>query len=58
MFHDILDKKQAFTDYKNIDFRQPPNWIFRKGLVHNFGQKFQISSMFISGQSSPRNSIW
>ena len=21
MFHDILDKKQAFTDYKNIDFR-------------------------------------
>ena len=21
MFHDILDKKQAFVDYKNIDFR-------------------------------------
>ena len=21
MFHDILDKKQTFADYKNIDFR-------------------------------------
>ena len=58
MFHVILDKKQAFADYKKIDFRLSPNWIFPKGLVHDFGQNFQISSKFIFGQNSARNSIW
>ena len=60
MFCDILDKKQSFTDYKKlISFLdKSPNWIFAKGLVHDFGQNFQISSVFIFGQSSPRNSIW
>ena len=56
MCHDILDKKQAFADCKKK--KKSPNWIFPKGLVHDFGQKFQISSMFIFGQSSLRNSIW
>ena len=58
MFHVMLDKKQAFADYKKIDFRYSPNWIFPKGLVRDFGQNFQISSMFIFGQHSARNSIW
>ena len=50
MFHDILDKKQAFADYKNIDFRKSPNWICPKGLVHDFGQKFRFFLCLYSGK--------
>ena len=42
MFADVLDKKAAFKDFKNNCLR-----IFPKGLVHRFGQKFEISSTLI-----------
>ena len=39
MFGGVLDRKQTFLDYKNINICYPPNWIFPEGLVHDFGQK-------------------
>ena len=38
VFAAVLDKKEAFKDYKNNCVRN-----FPKGLVHRFGQKFEIS---------------
>ena len=49
MFADVLDKKEAFKDYKNN---------FPKGLVHRFDQKLEISSTLIFMQKRPRKSIW
>ena len=31
VFGDVLDRKQAFPDYKNIDFLFSQNWIFLRG---------------------------
>ena len=35
-------RKQTFLDYKNIDFKQWPYWVFSKGLTHDFGQKLKF----------------
>ena len=32
--------------------------IFSKGLTHDFGQKLEISSMFVFGQNKLWNNIW
>ena len=42
MFGDVLDRKQAFLDYKNVDFTWSSHWIFPEGLIHDFGQKFEF----------------
>ena len=44
-------RKQTFLDYKNIDFKQWPYWVFSKGLTHDFGQKLKISSLFVFAQN-------
>ena len=46
VFGDVMDTRQAFTDYKIVYFTWSLNW-FSKGLVHDFGQKFQISLLFL-----------
>ena len=56
VFADVLDKKEAFKDYKNNCLQKAQN--FPKGLVHRFGQKFEISSTLIFMQNRPRKSIW
>ena len=59
MFADTLDKKEAFKDYKKTTVYQKRKIrIFPKGLVHRFGQKFEISSTLILMQNRPRKSIW
>ena len=59
VFADVLDKREAFKDYKNNCVRKPQKMrIFPKGLVHRFGQKFEISSTLIFMQNRPRKSIW
>ena len=40
VFDDILDRKKAFLDTKNIDFKKSN----KLHLVHGFGQNFEISS--------------
>ena len=42
VFDDILDRKKAFLDNKNIDFKKSN----KLNLVHGFGQNFEISSSF------------
>ena len=38
-FGDVLVRKEAFLDNRNIDFRKRKNGIFPKGIVHDFGKK-------------------
>ena len=45
VFGNILDRKRAFLGYKNVDLRELQKLpFFAKGLVNNFGQKFEVSS--------------
>ena len=59
MFADVLDKKEALKDFKNNCLSKTKKIrIFPKGLVHRFGQKFEISSTLIFMQKRARKSIW
>ena len=31
---------------------------FPKGLTHDFGQQFELSSMFVFIEERPRNNVW
>ena len=43
VFADVLDKNEAFKDYKKKTvYEKSTIRIFPKGLVHRFGQKFEI----------------
>ena len=57
VFADVLDKKEAFKDYKKTVNEKRKIRIFLKGLAHRFGQKFEISSTLIFMQNRPRKSI-
>ena len=57
VFADVLDKKEAFKDYKKTVNEKRKIRIFSKGLVLRFGQKFEISSTLIFMQNRPRKSI-
>ena len=37
VFADVLDRKEAFKDYKNNCLLQTQTWKLPKGLVHRFG---------------------
>ena len=50
---DLLYSKQAFLDNENIGFKNPKIGIFPKGLVHGFGQKFEILLTFRFNQITP-----
>ena len=58
VFADVVDKKEAFKDYKKTVYEKRKIRIFVKGLVHRFGQKFEISSFLIFMQNRSRKSIW
>ena len=36
LFADVLDKKEAFKDYKNNCVRKTQNWNFSKGVSPSF----------------------
>ena len=44
VFADVLDKKEAFKTIKTTVYEKRKIRIFPKGLVHRFGQKFEIST--------------
>ena len=46
MFSDIIHRKTGFLHNKNIDYKSRKNCFFAKGLVHSFGQKFEIFPSF------------
>ena len=58
VFADVVDKKEAFKDYKKTVYEKRKIRIFSKELVHRFGQKFEISSTLIFMQNRLRESIW
>ena len=58
VFAEVLDKKEAFKDYKNNCVQKTKIRIFPKGLVHRFCQKVKISSTLIFMQNRPIKSIW
>ena len=39
VFADVLDKKEAFKDYKNNFVRKTQNWNFSKGVSPSFLSK-------------------
>ena len=47
MFYVILKGRNAFLDYINKKLENLKNWIFPKGLVHGFGQKFVMFADFL-----------
>ena len=69
MFGDVLDRKQASPDYNNIIiiiidwciidvFSRQIGFFLRVSVVHEFGQKFEISSLLVFRQNRPRNCVW
>ena len=58
MCSDVLDKKKPFKTIITTVHEKRQIRILPKGLVHRFGQKFEISSTLIFMQNRPRKSIW
>ena len=59
VFADVLDKqKKPLKTIKATVYEKRKISIFPKGLVHPFGQKFEISSTLIFMQNRPRKIIW
>ena len=51
VFGDVLDRKQASPDYKIIDvFSRQIGFFLRVSVVHEFGQKFEISLCLYLGK--------
>ena len=58
MFIDVSHRKEAFLDNKNMYLIFPKNRKFFKGLTHDFGQKFELSSWFVFIKNRPRNDVY
>ena len=58
MFGNVLDRKEALQQKKNMYVICPKNRKFSKGLTHDFGQNFQLSSLFVFIEKRPRNDVW
>ena len=41
-FNNALERKQAFVDYNKVILKKVENVHSLKGLIHDFGQKFEI----------------
>ena len=58
VFADVVDKKKSLKIIKTAVYEKRKIRIFSKGLVHRFGQKFEIFLTFRFMQNTPRKSIW
>ena len=47
VFYDILDRKNAFLDYKNIKLKKLKNWDFWKGVSPWYLSKIRNFSIFL-----------
>ena len=45
-FGDVLVRKQAFLDDRNLDLIKRKIGIFAKGIVHDFGQEVDVFFIF------------
>ena len=58
VFHDVLDRKLATLDNKISNLKSGKICIFAKGLVHGFGQPFQIFfSLFFFRSNTPKKVV-
>ena len=57
VFHDILERNNAFLGYKNKKFKQSKIIIFLKGLTHGFGLKMAIFPIFFYAIYSRKMSV-
>ena len=57
VFGDFFVKKQAFLDNINVDLKKGKISIFGKGIVHDFGQKFEFFSSFVFIKTRSRKNV-
>ena len=57
VFCDVLYRKLAIFDHKNIVLKKSQICIFSKGLVYGFDAKFEISLSVLLRQIWPRKSV-
>ena len=55
VIYDILERKNAFLDYKNKKFKTRKMDIFPKGLTHGFGPKIAFFQLFFFGNTGQEN---
>ena len=55
---DILERKNAFLDYKNKKQKYRKIGLFPKGLVYGFGQKWDLFPPFYFWQNRKEKSLW
>ena len=58
LFADVLVKRRPLKTIKTTVYEKRKIRIFPKGLVHRFGQKFEISLILVFMQNRARKSIW
>ena len=58
LFGDVLDKRKPLMTIKATVYEKRKIRICPNGIVHRFGQKFEISSTLIFMPNRPRESIW
>ena len=58
LFGDVLDKRTTLKSIKTSVYEKCKIRIFANGLVHGFGQKFEISSTLMFMQNRQGKSIW
>ena len=55
MFGDVLDRKQAFLDYRNIDLKKPQNLHLSKGVSPWFWPNYEISLSLLLAKIGKEN---
>ena len=58
LFGDVLDKSKPLKSIKTSVYEKCKIRIFPKGLVHGFGQKFEIFLTFRFMQNTPRKNTF
>ena len=56
-FRDILERKNAFVDYKNKKLKNKKIALFPKGSVHSFGQQMGFFPPFYFWQKRQEKSL-
>ena len=55
VFGDVLDRKQAFLDYRNIDLKKPQNLHLSKGVSPWFWPNYEISLSLLLAKIGKEN---
>ena len=53
LLNNVLETEQPCLNYKNVIFKSGKICIFPKGLTHDFGQKFELSCIYVFLEETP-----